>query len=61
MKDFSIEKSFESICTDSSMRSNYDEKLAEAKKFDKEIEEEKLKRTVSVFAKYSSSDVLMGL
>jgi hypothetical protein len=42
MKDFSIEKSFESICTDSSMRSNYDEKLAEAKKFDKEIEEEKL-------------------
>ena len=29
-KDFSIEKSFESFCTDSSMRSNYDEKLAEA-------------------------------
>ena len=32
MRDFSIEKSFESFCTDESMKSNYDEKLAQAKK-----------------------------
>jgi hypothetical protein len=30
VKDFSIEKSFESFCTDSTMRSDYEEKLAEA-------------------------------
>ena len=36
MRDFSIEKSFESFCTDSSMRSDYDQKAAEAKKFDRE-------------------------
>jgi hypothetical protein len=41
VKDFSIEKSFESFCTDSSMRSNYDTKLAEAAKFAKENEEKK--------------------
>lgn len=32
MRDFSLEKSFESFCTDESMRSNYDEKLAQAEK-----------------------------
>jgi hypothetical protein len=35
-KDFSIERSAESFCTDSSMRSNYDEKLAEASRLAEE-------------------------
>jgi len=45
VKDFSIEKSFESFCTDSSMRSNYDEKLVESVKFAKENEEKKKQGT----------------
>ena len=45
MRDFSVEKSFESFCTDSSMRSNYDEKLAEAAKIEKELKAKELQRS----------------
>ena len=49
-KDFSIEKSFESFCTDSSMRSNYEEKLAEAADLAKEMEDKPKELTLSNIA-----------
>ena len=49
-KDFSIEKSFESFCTDSSMRSNYEEKLVEAADLAKEMEEKLKEITLSNIA-----------
>lgn len=54
MRDFSIEKSLESFCTDSSMRSNYDEKIAQAKKFEKEREEEERNKREAIAKKFKS-------
>lgn len=51
MRDFSIEKSYESFCTDSSMRSDYDQKAAEARKFDRETK-------ASNFAKQQTNSMM---